>query len=313
MTVLSLVTLLMALLQASFMSRQSGLRCSPQLFIIILVMVQLVLLAVHYGLLRDLVAFKIAQRYIHILEFCLTCFFFANLALRVSGKRNLIRRVLIPSLAGILTFITIVFAIAIMWRDNVLVQDIDWLVLSISYTIISFAFAIVGCLITVQNRGNSRFRFRMKKSHRLWCLIFVNFVAAVIATASDISTLIRRRASPESSHLPSSDMVLWYFHGILTNIVPLWAVQVVLWSLPQPFRSNHAQNLATPLSSEQVMQSEDDLLFGYDDLGTFDSSSIPYSASAYSDGSYVPISSPWSTFASTPPRPQPAQPPVPKI
>eukprot|EP00300_Choanocystis_sp_HF-7_P037650 c5387_g1_i1.p1 GENE.c5387_g1_i1~~c5387_g1_i1.p1 ORF type:complete len:170 (+),score=27.54 c5387_g1_i1:36-512(+) len=118
MSALCIATILVAVVQCVGMMMFSGSRCSPQVLILLLAIVQLVLLFLHYGFFRHLLTFKVAQRYLHIVEFCLICFFFATLALRVSGKRPYVRKLLFPTLGGVLTFVTVFFVTSVMRQQK---------------------------------------------------------------------------------------------------------------------------------------------------------------------------------------------------
>lgn len=305
MSSLCLATILVALVQCGSMMMVSGSRWSPQVLILTLAISQLVLLFLHYGFFRHRVICKIAQRYLHIVEFCLICFFFASLALRVSGKRPYVRRLLFPTLGGVLSFVTVFFVFSVMRHQ----QDRDWLVLSVTYAFLGLAFVVVGCVITVTFHRDPRVgAFRMKKSRRLWVLILVNCVSALVATVTDIAVLLHRAAQGHEYHLFSNNPVLWYAHAIV-NLVPLWAVMVVLWSLPQQFRAHHM--FSTALKSELLGQPEEPQRDSFDvdvdaDVDDCASMSIPYSNSLPNvfPASDTNLASPWSSHAPSPCEPR---------
>eukprot|EP00301_Raphidiophrys_heterophryoidea_P002561 c11193_g1_i2.p1 GENE.c11193_g1_i2~~c11193_g1_i2.p1 ORF type:complete len:217 (-),score=29.72 c11193_g1_i2:290-940(-) len=170
MDILSAGTLFVVFIQLLSMMHNSP-KISLQVGVLHLLTLQLVLLCLHYTFFREIVLLKLAVRFLHITTFCLMCFYFAFLASRIIGRRELVKRILYPLLVVLLSFLTIVFCLAWSFGPrSKSVQNHSWLVLSVVYVVVATAFVGVGFIMTVKFSTRAP-PFRASQGNRLWALI----------------------------------------------------------------------------------------------------------------------------------------------
>lgn len=233
---------------------------SPQVFILLLTIMQLLMLWVHYFFTRHLIVLAFAQRCLYVLEFSCVFFFFTVLVCRVMRRRYLIRRVVAPVAGATVVAVILLFVVGSIKGAELECGNHLWKILTLFSVVIAISLIFVGVFVTRGINHVEWLEFRMKKSRRLWLLIVINCLSTLAAFIWDVGLLVNSPHFGCNFIMGDSiiENVLWVIDRVVANILPLWSVLYVMTTLPNArttWNNNYAPNPTASLLLSHPSQS----------------------------------------------------------